>query len=106
MQQKNFLFRTALLNKFLGENMAKKEDLKKVSNMLQDLSDDISVPRNIRRGAKEAKDVLLNENESIDVRVASAISILDELINDPNIPVHGRTAIWSIMSALESLTAN
>ena len=86
--------------------MAKKEDLKKVSNMLQDLSDDISVPRNIRRGAKEAKDVLLNENESIDVRVASAISILDELINDPNIPVHGRTAIWSIMSALESLTAN
>ncbi len=86
--------------------MTQAEDIEKVGMMLQELADDISVPRNIRRGAKEAKDVLMNDAESLDVRVASAISILDELVNDPNVPIHGRTAIWNIMSALESLLAN
>ena len=74
--------------------------------MLEELSEDISVPRNIRRGAREARELLMKEGESLDVRVASAISLLDELLNDPNIPTHGRTAIWNIMSALESLTAS
>jgi len=83
----------------------KEEELKKVCKMLEELSEDISVPRNIRRGAREAKELLMKEGESLDVRVASAISVLDELLNDPNIPTHGRTAIWNIMSALESLTA-
>lgn len=81
------------------------EGLRKVYKMLDELSEDISVPRNIRRGAKEAKQILMREGESLDVKVASAISLLDELANDPNIPIHGRTSIWNIMSALESLTA-
>lgn len=83
----------------------KEEELKKVCRMLEELSEDISVPRNIRRGASEARELLMKEGESLDVRVASAISLLDELLSDPNIPTHGRTAIWNIMSALESLTA-
>ncbi len=83
----------------------KEEGLRKVCKMLEELSEDISVPRNIRRGAREAKEILLKEGESLDVKVASAISVLDELLSDPNIPTHGRTSIWNIMSALESLTA-
>ena len=71
---------------------------------LRELQDDISVPRNIRRGAKEAIK-LLQRDESLDVKVASVISMLDDIVNDPNIPIHGRTSIWSIMSQLESLIA-
>ena len=43
--------------------MVKEEDLKKIGMMLHELSEDISVPRNIRRGAREAKEILMNENE-------------------------------------------
>jgi len=82
------------------------EGLKTVLRMLEELANDISVPRNIRRGAKEAKEILTKKEETLDVKVASVISRLDELLSDPNIPTHGRTAIWNIMSALESLTAN
>jgi len=82
------------------------EGLKTVLRMLDELANDVSVPRNIRRGAKEAKEILTKKEETLDVKVASAISRLDELLSDPNIPTHGRTAIWNIMSALESLTAN
>ncbi|KAA0003568.1 MAG: hypothetical protein DRN33_02045 [Thermoplasmata archaeon] len=83
----------------------KNKMLEQICMNLQNLNEDVSVPRNIRRGAKEARDILMNSEESIDVKVASAISILDELVNDPNVPIHGRTAIWSIMSQLESLSS-
>ena len=87
----------------MGEKM-KNERIKAISQMLDELTDDMSVPRNIRRGAGDAKEILASD-ESLDVKVASAISRLDELLNDPNIPTHGRTAIWSIMSGLESIIA-
>lgn len=83
----------------------KNKMLEQICMNLQNLNEDVSVPRNIRRGAKEARDILMNSEESIDVKVASAISMLDELVNDPNVPIHGRTAIWSIMSQLESLSS-
>ena len=67
------------------------------------LADDNSVPRNIRRGAADAKVRLLNEKDALDVRCSGAINILDELANDPNIPMHGRTMIWQIISQLETI---
>lgn len=70
---------------------------------LNELVDDGSVPRNVRRGAQTARDQLNKPKTPLDVRVASAVYTLDDLANDPNLPTHGRTAIWSIISSLESL---
>ncbi len=79
------------------------EKIQQILTVLDDLAEDTSVPRNIRKGAKEAKALILNEKEARDVRIASAIFILDELANDPNIPLHGRTLIWNIISQLETV---
>jgi uncharacterized protein (UPF0147 family) len=81
------------------------DKLKQVTEVMDQLIDDPSVPRNIRRGADNAKKMLLNNKEALDVRVASAVNILDDLANDPNIPLHGRTIIWNIISGLETITA-
>jgi len=70
---------------------------------LAELADDASVPRNVRRGALSAKEGLAKGSVPLDVRIASAVFALDDLANDPNLPTHGRTAIWSIISSLESL---
>jgi hypothetical protein len=77
--------------------------IEQVCDGLDMLNEDTSIPRNIRRGAEEVKNVLLNESNPLDVRVATATLRLDELANDPNIPLHGRTLIWNIMSRLEEL---
>jgi len=77
--------------------------LRRIVLSLSELSDDASVPRNIRRGAQRAREELSRAHVALDVRVASAVYVLDDLANDPNIPTHGRTAIWSIISSLESL---
>ena len=80
-----------------------KTRLNQVMDVLDQLAEDTSVPRNIRRGATQAKEFLLNDGEALDVRTASAVFILDELANDPNIPLHGRTLIWNIISQLETI---
>jgi uncharacterized protein (UPF0147 family) len=77
--------------------------LRQVMEVLDQLAEDTSVPRNIRRGATDAKERLMLRNEALDIRSASAIMILDDLANDPNIPLHGRTLIWNIISQLETI---
>jgi len=78
--------------------------VKQINDVLDLLVDDASVPRNIRRGAADAKAKLANTNDALDVRTTSAIMILDDLANDPNIPLHGRTMIWNIISQLETIS--
>jgi uncharacterized protein (UPF0147 family) len=78
-------------------------EFQRLVDSLAQLADDSSVPRNIRRGAQAAKDELSKPRVALDMRIASAVYVLDDLANDPNLPTHGRTAIWSIISGLESL---
>ena len=83
--------------------MSTDDKIAQICDGLSMLNEDNSIPRNIRRGAEEVKNVLVNGSDPLDVRVATATSRLDELANDPNIPLHGRTLIWNIMSRLEEL---
>lgn len=83
--------------------MSNDDKIEQIVNGLNMISEDNSIPRNIRRGADEVKQILYKSADPIDLRVASATSILDDLANDPNIPLHGRTLIWNIMSRLEEL---
>ena len=83
--------------------MTTDEKIEQICDGLELLSGDNSIPRNIRRGAEDVKRILYTKSDPIDIRVASATSLLDELANDPNIPLHGRTLIWNIMSRLEEL---
>jgi hypothetical protein len=78
--------------------------LSPILESLSQLAEDLSVPRNVRRGAQSAIDELAKPRVALDVRIASAVYVLDDLANDPNLPTHGRTAIWSIISSLESLS--
>ena len=77
-------------------------ELQKILETLGDLAEDGSVPRNVRRGAQSAKEELARPRVALDMRIASAVNVLDDLANDANLPTHGRTAIWSIISSLES----
>ncbi len=72
-------------------------------HLLKQISEDSSVPRNIRRAANEAIAVLENDTDSPAVRAQNAISMLDEPSQDPNCPNHARTKIWHVSSLLEPI---
>ncbi len=83
--------------------MTHEDKLRQVAEIMTRISGDTSVPRNIRRAAGDARESLLKEGDEPIVKAASAISILDDISNDPNMPVHARTTIWSALSVLETI---
>lgn len=83
--------------------MAYEKELKQVVDTMTRISEDTSVPRNIRRVAGEAKALLLKKEDDLAVRAASARITLEEISNDPNMPIHARTQIWSALSVLETI---
>ena len=83
--------------------MAAENVIKQCVEVLERIMSDDTVPRNIRRSADSVKSTLLNDQDSEAIRAASAISILDEISNDPNLPLHTRTLIWNVASQLETI---
>ncbi len=83
--------------------MSSDAKLKQVAEIMARVAEDTSVPRNIRRAANEAKEILLKKGDDPVVKASSATMILDEISNDPNMPIHTRTTIWSALSVLETV---
>ena len=79
------------------------EVIKQSIQVLDHIANDNSVPRNIRRSANEILVTLRNENETLFLRTSSCIPILEDISNDPNIPLHTRTLIWNVASQLETI---
>lgn len=77
------------------------EDFNNVTAILDQIINDRTVPKNIRKAAEDSKVSLSDGKESVEVRISTAIHILDEIINDPNMPMYTRTQIWSVCSLLE-----
>jgi uncharacterized protein len=76
-------------------------DLEPINKLLDEISEDRTVPRNIRTLVQQAKADLNNTKNDWAVRINAAVSVLDEVSNDPNIPTYSRTHIWNIVSLLE-----
>ena len=79
------------------------ETIKQCIDVLNSIQSDEVVPRNIRRNAEKVKNTLQGEDNNMAVKVASSISILDEISNDPNLPLHTRTLVWNVASQLETI---
>ncbi len=79
------------------------EKLEKAIATLQQVAESTITPRNIRKLVKDAIAMLQDEKTSIAVRAANAISLLDEISQDPNMPSFSRVTIWSAVSTLESI---
>lgn len=84
----------------------KEEIVKRCTEMLEELIGDITVPRNTRRSTSAVKNKLLNGDGPLAVRVATAISDLDELTANHNVPSHTRALMWSIVSQLETIAVD
>ena len=69
----------------------------------QAIAEDTSVPRNVRSNVSGALETyLLNTRDELDLRIYSTISILEEQINDTNIPSHARTRLFEFIRKWET----
>jgi len=70
--------------------------------LLKQVAEDRTVPRNIREKVEASIRALQDGKEDVKMRINTAVSNLDEVSNDPNIPMYTRTQIWNIVTALEA----
>ena len=78
-----------------------KDTFKNVTDLLEGMINDRSVPRNIKRVAQRSINELNSSAESIGVIASNVIFNIDDLSQDPNIPFAARTTIYRIISLLE-----
>ena len=87
--------------------MATKEQNQKYFNdatsTLNQLAANLSTPKNIRKNITDLINDLKTDDYSISVRAANAISLLDDITQDPNVPSYVRTSLWQAVSTLENI---
>ena len=79
------------------------QKLNQAMAILNRVAEDNTTPRNIRRTAKQASDILIDESLSLAVRAANAIDLLENISQDPNMPMYTRTRLWNVISVLEGI---
>lgn len=79
------------------------EKIKQATFVLGQVSEDTTTPRNIRRAAKQSIEALQLAEYTLAVRASNAVSILDEILQDPNMPPYTRVKLWNVMSLLEAI---
>ena len=83
-------------------------DENKITSISEDIrvsiAEDASVPRNVRSNVVTGLETyLLNQKDDLDLRIYSTISVLEEQINDTNIPQHARTRLFEFIRDLEGV---
>lgn len=86
----------------MADIMNNEEIFSNCTEILTQIVNDTSVPRNIRKAAEDSTNLLAKDEEPT-IKASTVISILDDISNDPNIPVQARILIWNILSELEAV---
>ncbi len=79
------------------------EQIQQAIIILGRVSEDTTTPRNIRRSAKQAIESLRHQDHTPAIRAANAVSILDDISQDPNMPPYTRVVLWQSVSILETI---
>ncbi|MHA1115365.1 MAG: UPF0147 family protein [Candidatus Heimdallarchaeum aukensis] len=79
------------------------EQINEAIALLERVSEDTTVPRNIRRAASNSLEIIRDPDPelSLAVKANNAIEILEEISLDPNCPMHARTILLQIITLLE-----
>lgn len=72
-------------------------------NTLAEIASNPSTPRNIKKDLTDLVVELKKQDFPVSVRAANAISLLDDISQDPNMPSYVRVTLWQAVSALERI---
>lgn len=67
------------------------------------IATDESTPRNVKCRAQEISSIISDINETIGNRKEKAMTILQNMVDDPNISVSTQMLLYNVISDLESL---
>jgi len=79
------------------------ENLNELIEMITELTEDSSVPRNVKSKLKSINSILTDESREKNISINEAKDILAEISEDQNLQTFSRTQLWNISSMLEEI---
>jgi uncharacterized protein (UPF0147 family) len=70
---------------------------------LTQIASNPTTPKNIKKTITDLIGGLKSSQDPLSVRAANAISQLDDITQDPNMPSYVRVTLWQAVSSLESI---
>ncbi len=83
--------------------MDAEEQIQSIIEVLGELQEEGSVPRNVKEKLTATIKALEEKNET-SIKVHKALHELEEIADDPNLQTYARTQIWNIVSMLEKIS--
>ena len=79
------------------------DTLNQAITTLEQIASNPSTPKNIKKSITDLALELKKLEYSVSVRAANAISVLDDITQDPNMPSYVRVTLWQAVSTLERI---
>ncbi|HSB56511.1 MAG TPA: UPF0147 family protein [Nitrosopumilaceae archaeon] len=79
------------------------ETLNQAVATLEEIASNPSTPKNIKKSITDLAIELKKQEYSVSMRAANAISLLDDITQDPNMPSYVRVTLWQAVSTLERI---
>ena len=76
--------------------------MKEIIEILTELEEDNTVPKNVKEKVKIVSNMLKEEGD-VKIKVNKVLHELDEIADDPNLQPYTRTQIWNVVSMLEKV---
>lgn len=77
--------------------------VEEVIELINNLEEDKSVPKNVRGVLEEIKKLLMDNSRELALRIDSAMQMIEDVSLDPNLSPFTRTQIWNLTSLLEEV---
>ncbi len=87
----------------MADENQNKDTLKDAIETLDQLTANSSTPKTIKKSITDLVTELKSTEQSMSVRAANAISALDDITQDPNMPSYVRVSLWQAVSKLECI---
>lgn len=87
----------------MADENQNKDTLKDAIETLDQLTANSSTPKTIKKSITDLVTGLKSTEDSMSVRAANAISVLDDITQDPNMPSYVRVSLWQAVSKLEGI---
>ena len=78
------------------------KEIGNVLNILSEVKEDTTVPRNVRMKIENIIK-LLNEDVELQIKVSKVLNVLEEVSEDVNLQSYTRTQLWDTISELEKI---
>ncbi len=89
--------------KQMADENQNKQAMKESIDTLNQIVSNSATPKTIKNKISDLINDMQSEEFSKSVRAANAISMLDDVTQDPNLPSYVRTQLWQAVSKLESI---